>query len=68
LSINKDTEISAQDGVIVRKRGDYIFIMNFTSESKKVTPQKNYTDALTGDSVCDEFMVEPCSYRVFEEK
>jgi beta-galactosidase len=66
IGIEADTCISAQAGVVIRKRGDVVFLMNFTDEDKKATLDVTYTDLLTSESVFGEIMVPSCGYVVLK--
>ena len=62
--IRKDTSIPATDGVIVKKRGDFIFVMNFSEEEKTVLLDKEYTDVLKNETVKGKLKLSVCGYAV----
>ena len=64
ISINCDTEIKAENGVSIRKRGDVIFVMNFSDESKKITLDKEYKNVVTGENVSGQVEIEVCGYLI----
>lgn len=64
--ISKDTSIPATDGVIVKKRGDFIFVMNFSEEEKTVSLDKEYTDVLKNETVKGELKLPVCGYAVLK--
>lgn len=64
--ISKDTMIPATDGVIVKKRGDFIFVMNFSEEEKTVSLDKEYTDVLKNETVKGELKLPVCGYAVLK--
>ncbi len=64
--ISKDTMIPATDGVIVKKRGNFIFVMNFSEEEKTVSLDKEYTDVLKNETVKGELKLPVCGYAVLK--
>lgn len=66
ININTDTNISAQDGVIIRKRGEVIFIMNFSDNEKSFILDKEYTNVLSSQAVNGEMKISPCSYIILK--
>ncbi len=66
--ISADLELGAPDfeipdGVSVRKRGDYIFIMNFSDEQKAITLDREYINLIT-DEKTTEITLPVCGYAV----
>jgi beta-galactosidase len=51
------------DGVSVRKRGEYIFIMNFSESEQTITLGKECTDILSGKAVSD-ITLDICGYAI----
>ena len=66
LSLPLDADITLDDGLVMRKRGDVIFVMNFTDDEKTVTLDKEYKDLIKGEAVSDSVTIAPCSYLVIE--
>ena len=64
--IKADTEIKAEDGVTIRKRGDTIFVMNFADTEKTVTLYKEYTNVVDNTSVKGEITLPVCGYIILE--
>ena len=64
--IKADTEIKADSGVSIRKRGNVIFIMNFSDGVAKVTLDREYLDIVNGTSVSGEVTINECGYLVLE--
>ena len=64
--IKADTEIKAEDGVTIRKRGDTIFVMNFADTEKTITLDKEYTNIVDGVSVNGEITLPVCGYIILE--
>ncbi|MCR5485481.1 MAG: beta-galactosidase [Clostridiales bacterium] len=48
--IKPDTNLKTSEGVIVRKRGEFIFVMNFTNEPKETELDGKYIDVLSGEA------------------
>lgn len=51
------------DGISVRKRGDYIFIMNFSDSEQSVILDKEYTDILSDEKV-NSLKLGICGYAI----
>ncbi len=64
FSIKGDTEIRAESGVSIRKRGELIFVMNFSDEKKTVTLDREYKNVVTGENVNGEVELEVCEYLI----
>lgn len=63
--IKADTDIET-DEVIIRKRGDHVFLMNFTDSEKTVKLDREYTDILSGEKVCGTLALPVCGYMVIK--
>lgn len=66
LDIKPDTEIKASGDVLIRKRGDYIFIFNFTEKEQSVCLDKAYTDVLNETELSEEITIPVCGYLVLK--
>ncbi len=66
LGISPDTEIKAPADVLIRKRGDYIFVFNFAEEEQSVSLDRAYTDVLKDTVVSDEIILPVCGYSVLK--
>ena len=67
LSIPTDApDVTAEDGLEIRKRGELLFVLNFTEQPRTVTPGKEYKNALTEETVNGTHTVEPCGYLVLK--
>ena len=66
ISLKSDTEINADNGVSIRKRGNIIFVMNFADESKTVTLDKEYKNVVTGESVSGAVELDVCGYIILK--
>lgn len=65
-NIAPDTGIVTENGVSVRKRGDMIFVMNFTDSEQKVTLDKTYKNVLTGEEISGLTTLNKCEYLILE--
>ena len=65
IGIEPDTGITGED-VIVRKRGDYVFLMNFTDEEKTAELDGEYTDVLNEKKVSGKLPLPVCGYAVLK--
>ncbi len=64
--ITPDTSITYDDGVTIRKRGETIFVMNFSDSEKTVTLDKEYKNIVDGTLVKGEITLPLCGYLVLE--
>ena len=65
-SISADCDITAENGVEIRKRGDYVFILNFADGEKKIVPDKEYTNVLSNEKISGEITLGECKYLILE--
>ncbi len=66
-AIKPDTTITAEKGVEITKRGDFIFVLNFADASKIVTLDKNYTDILTSNNLSGKITLGEGEYAVLKD-
>jgi beta-galactosidase len=66
MSISSDTGINAEPGVSIRKRGNVIFVMNFSDEQRTVTLDKQYKNVVTGEAVDGKITLNVCGYIILE--
>ena len=66
LELKPDTEIKASRDVLIRKRGDYIFLFNFTEEEQTVSLDKAYLDVLNETELTGEITLSVCGYLVLK--
>ncbi len=64
LGIKADTDIKAEKGVEITKRGNFIFILNFSSEERKVTLNKKYFDIITETAISGTVALKSGEYAV----
>ena len=67
LNISPDTKITADKEVLIRKRGGYIFIFNFTDTEKTVQLDKAYYDVLKEKETSGDYTLGVCGYAVLQE-
>lgn len=51
LSLASDADFDTPENVIVRKRGNHLFVMNFSDEEQTITLPEIYGNAVTGTAV-----------------
>lgn len=66
LGLMPDADFDIPKDVLIRKRGELLFIMNFSEEEKTVTPDKTYTDVISGETIGTEFTVKSMGYRILK--
>lgn len=66
IGIKPDTEIKAEKDIIIRKRGELIFIFNFTDEKQTVTLDKSYFDMLNEKEVSEKYTLPVCGYAILK--
>ncbi len=64
LSIKSDADFPIPDGVAVRKRGEYTFIMNFSDEERTVNIERDFENILTGEKEHGEIKLSVRGYAV----
>lgn len=65
-SISADCDITAENGIEIRKRGDYVFILNFADCEKKIVLDKEYTNVLSSEKISGEITLGECKYLILE--
>ncbi len=66
LALPFDADLELSDGLVMRKRGDVIFVMNFTDSEKNLTLDREYNDLIKGEGVSGSVVIPPCGYIVIE--
>ena len=64
--ITPDTSIKYDDGVTIRKRGETIFVMNFSDNEKMVILDKEYKNVVDETAVSGEIQLPVCGYLILE--
>ncbi len=64
LSIKSETTLCAPAGVEISKRGNYIFILNFTNKPQTITLDKEYYDVLNETRISGEIKLNEYGYVV----
>ncbi len=65
-NITPDSDIKAENGISIRKRGNLIFVMNFSDTERKVTLDKEYRNVVDNTSVKAEITLPVCGYLILE--
>ena len=66
FDIRPDADIKLSPDVYMRKRGDLIFVMNFSDEERTVILDKEYTDVITDKKSNGEVKLPVCGYLVLK--
>ena len=66
LSIAPDAEIVTPENVTVRKRGNTVFVMNFSDCEAQVELERTYKNVLTGEEISGSVTLGVCGYLVLE--
>lgn len=66
LSIAPDTEIVTPENVTVRKRGNTVFVMNFTDDVAEIELDREYRNVVNGETVSSKVTLGVCGYLVLE--
>lgn len=66
LQIPPDAQIKS-DGVLIRRRGDLVFALNFSAEEQTVRLGRAYTDVLTQETLTGSVTVEGYGFRIVKE-
>lgn len=61
-----DPDITAEDGLEVRKRGELLFVLNFTDTARTVLLNREYKNVMTDEALNGNVTVPPCGYLVLE--
>lgn len=64
--IEPDCKINTPDGVFIRKRGEIVFITNFSDTERKITLDREYHDLVNGEAVSGEITLPVCGYRIIK--
>ena len=66
FEIKPDADIELSDGVYLRKRGDLVFVMNFSDEERTIVLDKEYTDVIEDKKINGEVKLPVCGYLVLK--
>ena len=61
-----DADIAHGDGVLLRKRGKNIFVMNFADSEREIILDKEYTNVITNETLCGKITLPVCGYLVIK--
>ena len=65
-NIAPDTDIKAEEGISIRKRGNTIFVMNFADTEKELVLDREYNDVINGKNISGKVTLNVCEYLVIE--
>ncbi len=66
FDIAPDADIELSEDVYLRKRGDLVFVMNFSDEERTVVLDKEYTDVIEDKKINGEVKLPVCGYLVLK--
>ncbi len=66
IGIAPDTAIETAEGVAVRKRGNTVFVMNFSDAETEVVLDKEYKNIISSETVSGKVALPVCGYLVLE--
>ena len=66
IGIAPDTDIEASSGIEIRKRGNTVFVLNFSDAENEVTLDKEYKNIISGETVSGKITLPVCGYLVLE--
>ena len=50
----------------VRRRGNAVFVMNFSDEAAEIELYREYTNIISGETLCGKVTLGVCGYLVLE--
>ena len=65
-NIEQDSDITSQDGIAVRKRGEYVFVMNFSDSDKTINLNRRYLDIVNDKETDDKITLPSCGYLILK--
>lgn len=66
IGIAPDSSVTADSGVLIRKRGSHVFIMNFADEEKTVSLDREYSDVINAKTVSGKVTLPVSGYLIIE--
>ncbi len=66
ISIEPDANIITPENVTVRKRGNTVFVMNFSDNAAEIVLDKEYRNLTSGETVSGKLTLDVCGYLVLE--
>jgi hypothetical protein len=66
IGIAPDTDIEASSGIEIRKRGNTVFVLNFSDAENEVTLDKEYINVITDEKINGEVKLPVCGYLVLK--
>ncbi len=68
IGITSDTQITAEYGVEIKQRGEFIFVLNFSEDSKKIQLDREYFDVISEKKYSQDVILHGGEYLVLEQK
>ncbi len=66
LSIAPDADIVTPENVTVRKRGNTVFVMNFSDEAAEIELDREYRNIVSGETASGKITLDVCGYLILE--
>ncbi len=66
LKIKPDTEIKASTDILIRKRGEFIFIFNFSENEEEISLDKTYYDVINESEASGKITLSVCGYAILK--
>lgn len=64
--IESESKIKSENGVFVRRRGELIFVMNFSDENKEVKLDREYVDVVSGEKASKSIRICAKNYLILK--
>ena len=68
LALPADADIAAPAEVLVRRRGDYVFLFNFSDTPQTAALHGAFTDAVSGETLSGALTLPICGWLALKEK
>lgn len=62
IGIEPDAAIEIPDGVTLRKRGDTVFVMNFSDSAAEIVLDREYENTVSGEKISGSVTLPVCGY------
>ncbi len=66
IGIAPDAEILTPQNVTVRKRGNTVFVMNFSDQATEIELDREYTNIVSGEKISGKVTLNVCGYLALE--
>ena len=66
--LTSDCGVTGESGIEIRKRGNMIFALNFSDGERAITPDREYTDVLSGETLSGKITLKKCEYVILTDE